>query len=101
MFLKATVVVPNADKISTGYAFDAYNIGNLDSPVVQRILMDLEELQYLKVGKLGLLLIREVSYTKLGGILIRCRKVKDYTLEGDNIGKISGKEEASTQAQTG
>lgn len=77
MFLKATILIPVRDK-NILFDYHCYDIKGLESPAVQRTLEDVMRHQYLKIANLGLLYIRDVEYTKIGGILITCKKVKTY-----------------------
>jgi hypothetical protein len=78
MFLAATIIIPKYDRTTREYDYECYNIAQLNSPAIQRRLEDIEEYDYLKIANLGLLLVKEVVYTRAGGIAISCRKVKSY-----------------------
>jgi hypothetical protein len=91
MFFAATILVAKG-RVEN---YDYYPIGNLESPSVQRRLSEVEEYQYLKIANLGLLFVTDVTYTRVGGIVLTCRKVKKYEKGFEPYGKKQVKKKAT------
>jgi hypothetical protein len=76
LFLDATIAIPYWDDIDEKFELECHKISNLNTPAVQNILFYLDEGHYLKIKKLGLLRIKEVSYSSAGGIVITCKRLR-------------------------
>lgn len=75
IFLDATIAIPRLDFKENDYSIDCYKIRNIDSPVVQNLLYNLEEEDILKIDNLGILIVKDVSYGKGSNITIICKKL--------------------------
>lgn len=80
IFLDATIVIATWDHDGETYMFDCHKIKNLNTPAAQSLLFALDEGHFMKIKKIGMLLVKKVGYTKGGGIVIDCKKVANFPI---------------------
>lgn len=71
-FKQATIIYPQWDDVAKKNDFLCHPIARIDSPVVQHMLDWIEEGDMLNIKNLGVLVVREVMYTKKDGLCLSC-----------------------------